>query len=158
MGTIVSTPTPSGGGASPATRDSDLFPRAFPGKAPLHWLETRDDARGFLASDRSPPLPGRAATVSAPDQHAPTPRTSGTFALLGLSSARTPRTSETIHAAPGGDVKNDSPGDAPRSSSSSAGPESASSSPGDRKDGESFLLAWEADRIQTRDRLHERLY
>ena len=129
-------------------------PRAFPGKAPLPWRETLE----VFSHLTQAPRPRSAATVSAPDPHAPTPRTSGTFALLGLSSARTPRTSETIHASPGVDVKNDSPGDAPRSSSSSAGPESASSSPGDRKDGESFLLAWEADRIQTRDRLHERLY
>ena len=76
-----------------------------------------------------------------------------------MSSARTPRTSETIYSPPGVDVnQNDSHGDAPRVSSSPTGTASASSSPGDRKDGETFLLAWEADRIQTRDRLHERLY
>jgi len=36
---------------------------------------------------------------------------------------------------------------------------SAASSPGDRAtEGELFLRSWETDMVQTRDRLHERLY
>jgi len=50
-----------------------------------------------------------------------------------------------------------------RESATSKGPagsaaSSAASSPGDREtEGELFLRSWETDRIQTRDRLHERL-
>ena len=77
--------------------DSDLFPRA---SREGHRCTGAKTLEVFSHGLTEAPPPRSAATVSAPDAHAPTPRTSGTFALLGLSSARTPRTSETIYSPP----------------------------------------------------------
>jgi hypothetical protein len=49
--------------------------------------------------------------------------------------------------------------DAPSNRAGASAASSAASSPGDRAtEGELFLRTWETDRIQTRVRLHERLY
>ena len=96
--------------------------------------------------------------------------------MLGLAHARSPRTSESAPS-PGEGADGERASTASSSYSPSAalpivrrdagagrarshcGASSASSSPGDRlTEAESFLLAWEADRAQIRDRLHERLY